>query len=100
VAARGTVFAGEPIPAGCIIAEYVGEAVRPIVSDLRERDYLSRGIGTYFFRIGKEEILDATFKGGVARYINHSCDPNAMTKTVLHDVSVGEGGEARQACNV
>ena len=36
-----------------------------------------------FFRIDDEHCVDATFKGNVARYINHSCNPNCYTKIVM-----------------
>ena len=34
------------------------------------------------FRLDDERVVDATMTGGVARYINHSCDPNCVTETV------------------
>ncbi len=30
-------------------------------------------------------VIDATRRGGSARFINHSCDPNCSTKTVMVD---------------
>lgn len=27
----------------------------------------------YFFKIDKDNIIDATCKGGIARFVNHSC---------------------------
>jgi len=30
-------------------------------------------------RIGNSWVLDATVRGGLARFINHSCDPNCYT---------------------
>jgi len=30
------------------------------------------------FRAGPDEVIDATLRGGRARYINHSCDPNCF----------------------
>lgn len=34
----------------------------------------------YCCRIDKEWVADATVRGGLARFINHSCDPNCYTK--------------------
>lgn len=28
----------------------------------------------YFFRLDQEYVVDATFRGGKARYLNHSCE--------------------------
>lgn len=28
------------------------------------------------FRLSKDYVIDATFKGSQARYLNHCCDPN------------------------
>lgn len=34
------------------------------------------------FRLDDERVVDATLTGGVARYINHCCEPNCVTETV------------------
>ena len=34
------------------------------------------------FRLDDDRVVDATMTGGVARYINHCCDPNCVTETV------------------
>lgn len=41
--------------------------------------------------ISKNEVIDPTFKGNLARFINHSCDPNCETQKwhVLGEVCVG-----------
>ena len=59
--------------------EYIGEVVRNRVADKREKEYEAKGIGQgscYMFRLDEEFIVDATVKGGKARFINHSCQPN------------------------
>ena len=53
----------------------------PRVADKREAEYLSGKklqykSACYFFRIDKEQIIDATCKGGIARFVNHSCQVN------------------------
>ena len=41
--------------------------------------------------ISKNEVIDPTFKGNLARFINHSCDPNCETQKwhVLGEICVG-----------
>jgi SET domain-containing protein len=35
------------------------------------------------FRLDEACVLDATMRGNIARYINHSCTPNCYSKVVL-----------------
>ncbi|MCJ1423471.1 hypothetical protein MMC29_001354 [Sticta canariensis] len=91
------LVANEPIPPHCFVMEYIGEVVRNLVSDRREREYDAVGLGScYMFRLDAERVVDATRKlspqnaevgmaalqGGLARFINHSCNPNCFTKIV------------------
>ena len=34
------------------------------------------------FRIDEKRVIDATLCGGLARYINHSCNPNCVAEQV------------------
>lgn len=80
------LFACETIEAGEFIIEYVGEVVRWQVCDIREERYKRRGIGdSYLFRLDNNVVIDATQKGCIARFINHSCDPNIMARTISVD---------------
>lgn len=38
--------------------------------------------GIYMFRLDEERVIDATLCGGLARYINHSCNPNCVAEIV------------------
>jgi histone-lysine N-methyltransferase SETD1 len=77
------LYAMENIPMNDMIIEYVGEKVRQQVADLRETSYLKSGIGSsYLFRIDENTVIDATKKGGIARFINHSCMPNCTAKII------------------
>ncbi|XP_058822161.1 histone-lysine N-methyltransferase SETD1 isoform X2 [Topomyia yanbarensis] len=77
------LFAMEPIAADEMVIEYVGQMVRPSVADLRETKYEAIGIGSsYLFRIDMETIIDATKCGNLARFINHSCNPNCYAKVI------------------
>jgi len=66
-----------------MIIEYVGERIRQEIADLREIRYTESGIGSsYLFRIDEGTVVDATKKGGIARFINHSCSPNCTAKII------------------
>ncbi|KAI4209632.1 MAG: hypothetical protein LQ351_007432 [Letrouitia transgressa] len=82
------LYAMENIAANDMIIEYVGEKVRQQVADIRERQYLKSGIGSsYLFRIDDTTVIDATKRGGIARFINHSCTPNCTAKIITVDRS-------------
>ncbi|KAL9358353.1 hypothetical protein Peur_046476 [Populus x canadensis] len=73
----------ESIEAEDFVIEYVGELIRPQISDIRERLYEKMGIGSsYLFRLDDGYVVDATKRGGIARFINHSCEPNCYTKVI------------------
>ncbi|KAL5349974.1 histone methyltransferase set1 [Pseudogymnoascus australis] len=77
------LYAMENIAMNDMIIEYVGEKLRQSVADLRERTYLKSGIGSsYLFRIDENTVVDATKRGGIARFINHSCMPNCTAKII------------------
>ncbi|XP_048482105.1 histone-lysine N-methyltransferase SETD1 isoform X3 [Plutella xylostella] len=77
------LFAQEPIAADEMVIEYVGQMIRPIVADVREAQYEATGIGSsYLFRIDFDTIIDATKCGNLARFINHSCNPNCYAKII------------------
>lgn len=77
------LYALEPIAAKEMIIEYVGESIRQQVAEHREKSYLKTGIGSsYLFRIDENTVVDATKKGGIARFINHSCDPSCTAKII------------------
>ncbi|KAL8234225.1 hypothetical protein R6Q59_020325 [Mikania micrantha] len=76
----------EPIEAEDFVIEYVGELIRSRISDIRERHYEKTGIGSsYLFRLDDGYVVDATKRGGIARFINHSCEPNCYTKIISVD---------------
>ncbi|KAJ3407664.1 U3 snoRNP protein [Chytriomyces hyalinus] len=80
------LFALEPIDAGEIVIEYIGEMIRQKVADHREKIYEKSGIGSsYLFRIDDDNIIDATKAGNLARFINHCCDPNCNAKIITVD---------------
>ncbi|KAK7086220.1 Histone-lysine N-methyltransferase setd1b [Halocaridina rubra] len=77
------LFAMEAIGSDEMVIEYVGQSIRPVIADLREIQYEKIGIGSsYLFRIDTESIIDATKCGNLARFINHSCNPNCYAKII------------------
>ncbi|EJS43472.1 set1p [Saccharomyces arboricola H-6] len=77
------LYALDSIATKEMIIEYVGERIRQPVAEMRERRYLKNGIGSsYLFRVDENTVIDATKKGGIARFINHCCDPNCTAKII------------------
>ncbi len=62
------LFAGEHIKKGAFILEYTGKKIPTALADTLESRYL--------FEIDSEWTIDGSPRSNVARYINHSCDPN------------------------
>lgn len=63
------LFAVEPIKKGEFVVEYVGKKI-PTSSVY--------GLSTrYLFEIDDEVTIDGSTRQNIARYINHSCKPNA-----------------------
>lgn len=69
------VFALKRIRKGTPIIEYLGERITPAESDKRYAR-LEKPEHTFLFTVDDRLVVDATWKGNVARYINHSCNPN------------------------
>ncbi|CAI9092651.1 OLC1v1027960C1 [Oldenlandia corymbosa var. corymbosa] len=81
------LYTSQFISRGAMVVEYVGEIVGVHVADKRETEYqagkkLQYKSACYFFKIDKEHIIDATRKGGIARFVNHSCSPNCVAKVI------------------
>lgn len=84
--------------------EYVGETLRPVLANVRERTRYNSvvGNGTYIFKTDEEKVIDATESGNIAQLINHSCEPNCFSRVVtcgqearvviaaLRDIKAGE----------
>ena len=63
------LFATEFIPKGKRIIEYTG----PRISN----DEVGKSSGKYFFGVTRRWSVDGSGRDNIARYINHSCQPNA-----------------------
>jgi hypothetical protein len=68
----------EGVQAGAFIIEYVGEIIDDEEQDRRLAAAAGRGEGhAYIMELSPNLFIDARFKSNLARFINHSCDPNA-----------------------
>jgi [histone H3]-lysine36 N-trimethyltransferase len=66
-----------PLPEGTFIYEYVGEVIDEPTFRTRMHDYDEEGIKHFYFMMVQQgEYIDATKRGGLGRFINHSCAPN------------------------
>lgn len=72
------VKAVERIPKGTFICEYVGEVIDNDEKHKRHQLYVKMGYPPdYFMIVDDDRIIDATTKGNISRFFNHSCEPNA-----------------------
>ncbi|HEX6040961.1 SET domain-containing protein [Longimicrobium sp.] len=70
------VYARAPIPADTRVIEYRGERISNAEADRRYPDDESAAHHTFLFAVDDDTMIDASFGGNMARWINHSCDPN------------------------
>ncbi|KAK9270236.1 hypothetical protein L1049_025813 [Liquidambar formosana] len=86
------ILADENIKAGQFIIEYCGEVISWKEARRRSQTYEIQGLkDAYIISLNAHESIDATKKGSLARFINHSCQPNCETRkwTVLGEIRVG-----------
>ncbi|EDV20850.1 uncharacterized protein TRIADDRAFT_31338 [Trichoplax adhaerens] len=70
----------EDIYAGTLVVEYVGELLNEKTCYQRIKMAQSKGEKNfYMLNIDKDVIIDAGQKGNLARFMNHSCQPNCET---------------------
>ncbi|XP_075721254.1 uncharacterized protein LOC119165735 isoform X3 [Rhipicephalus microplus] len=82
----------ETVSSGTFVMEYVGEVLTPEDFRKRVKQYARDNNQHYYFMaLRADEIIDATQKGNVSRFINHSCDPNCETQkwTVNGELRIG-----------
>jgi uncharacterized protein len=73
---RWGIYAAEFIPAGRKVIEYTGERISR--RETRRRSELSEF--TYLFTLDSYWTIDGAAGGSGAEYINHSCDPNLISR--------------------
>ena len=85
--------AREEIPAADVfIMEYVGEMLNNQQFKKRAKQFSREDVKHfYFMALSSEFCIDASMRGNISRFINHSCDPNAETQkwTVDGDLRIG-----------
>lgn len=75
------LYAEEEIPVGKFIVEYIGEVIDYTEFDRRFSRAIDNKVENYYFlSLGKKMYIDSAVYGNEARFINHSCDPNAEAK--------------------
>lgn len=67
------LYADEDIPKGICFIEYVGRQIKG------EEEYTSNS--KYLFEVHARKTIDGRARSNTARYINHSCRPNAEPET-------------------
>ena len=91
-------FALRWIPAGTRIIEYLGDRITPEEADARYDDDSMERHHTFLFAVDDKTVIDAGVRGNVARFINHSCEPNCEAVDyggrifieALRDIAPGE----------
>lgn len=86
------IMADIEILPGEFIMEYVGEVINSEEFEKRRFAYSQeKNRHYYFMALRSDAIIDATIKGNISRFINHSCDPNAETQkwTVNGELRIG-----------
>ena len=80
------------IKKGEFVVEYVGEVIDNHEFRRRLKDKQDAGDEAYYFlTLDNNRMIDAGPSGNLARFMNHSCQPNCETQkwTVLGDTRVG-----------
>lgn len=97
-------FAKKDIPKGTYIIQYVGELITKAESNRRADSVVSKAKkdvtkgAVYIFELNKRYDIDGNVWWNPARFINHSCNPNAETVNdkgaiwiyALKDIKKGE----------
>ena len=84
------LFATRAVSKGDFVIEYTGNSISTKVADALSTRYL--------FEIDSKWTIDGSVRSNIARYINHSCDPNCEAEildgriliTAARDIEKGE----------
>ena len=73
------VFALTTLPSGTRVVEYRGTRLTHAQADRKYDGTLDSG-HTFLFTLNDKYIVDANEGGNIARWLNHSCDPNCESE--------------------
>ncbi len=72
------LFATQTIPRRALIVEYTGRRIPTV----KAQEIESRRANKYMFEIDTRWTIDGSSRRNIARYVNHSCEPNAEAEWV------------------
>lgn len=84
------VFAAEDLAEGIEVVEYTGGLISHDEADRLYADTTQTG-HTFLFTLNDDYVIDGNQGGNIARWINHSCDPNCQAV-----VEESESGDSRK----
>uniref|UniRef100_A0A0N4UEJ3 SET domain-containing protein n=1 Tax=Dracunculus medinensis TaxID=318479 RepID=A0A0N4UEJ3_DRAME len=71
------------------ICEYIGEII-PMREFLKYRSFLHhRRMKNYAVKLSSEFVVDASSRGNISRFINHSCKPNCEIQSINGILRIG-----------
>lgn len=81
------LYAATKIPKGTHIIEYIGEKITKAAAQRRSEQWDSiartKGFGVvYIFELNKRQDIDGNVDYNLAKYINHSCEPNCESVNI------------------
>lgn len=90
------VFAAGPIRAGTRLIEYAGERITRARADARCEDDPTDRAFSFMFTLDGRLVIDAARDGNMARFINHSCEPNCESTIEDHRVYIEAQSDIRR----
>ena len=82
------IFSNKNIKKGTRIIEYIGEKISKTEGDKRSAERIDKYLDSkdsgsvYVFELDKDYDIDGSFEYNIARYINHSCNPNCEVEII------------------
>jgi SET domain-containing protein len=86
------IVAKENIKKGVKIIQYIGEKISKIEGDKRSADRIKKFLNkknegsVYIFELNKKYDIDGYTSYNVAKYINHSCNPNCEVDIINNEI--------------